>query len=137
MIITNDTELVGPWVCEKVGVKWVSGRGAAIGQLNEKGELVAGVLYEDWSGANIFVHMAATGLWAKKEFLNVAFDYAFNFLKVNRVTAMIESNNTRCLRLAHRAGFELECTLKGASKSGDVLIFRMFKSDCKYTKGQE
>ena len=46
-----DADLIGPWVCEKTGGTWIKGRGTAIGKLNQNGDLVAGVLYEDWNKA--------------------------------------------------------------------------------------
>lgn len=136
MRLTFDAELVGPWVVARGGGIWFPGRGTAIGKLNEAGELVAGVLYEDWNGANIVCHIAGEGNWATKEFLHIIFDYPFNQLGVKRITAPNASDNATSINLVKRMGFELECTLTQATPSGDLLLFRMFRDDCRFLKGR-
>ncbi len=133
--VTFDAEIVGPWVSEKTGGQWCKGRGTAIGRIKD-GKLIAGVLYEDWNGANIIEHIAAEGFWANKGFLHLMFDYPFNQLKVKRITAPVAATNAKCINLVTKMGFKLECTLAQANPDGDVHIFRMFKEDCKYLKGK-
>lgn len=136
MRLTFDAEIVGPWVVARGGGDWFPGRGTAIGKLNEKGELVAGVLYEDYNGANIVCHIAGVGNWATKDFLNIIFDYPFNQLGVKRITAPNASDSHASINLVKRMGFELECTLSQATPRGDLLLFRMFRDDCRYIKGK-
>ena len=136
MRLTFDAEVVGPWVVARGGGTWFPGRGTAIGKLNESGELVAGVLYEDWNGANIVCHIAGEGNWATKEFLHIIFDYPFNQLGVKRITAPNASYNATSINLVKRMGFELECTLTQATPRGDLLLFRMFRDDCRFLKGR-
>lgn len=130
----NESE-IGPWVCAGTGGSWCEGRGRAIG-LKKDGEIVAGVLYEDWNGANIVCHIRGEGNWASKLFLAVIYDYPFNKLGVKRVTVPIDSTNEKCIKLVKHMGFTLESTLERATSFGDLLIFRMFKEDCKYLKGK-
>lgn len=135
MNLCLDPEIVGPWVCTRGGGTWTKGRGTAIGKLKD-GKLIAGVLYEDWNGANIVEHIAAEGDWACRKFLNVMFDYPFNQLGVKRITAPVASDNLKCINLVVRMGFTLECTLAQATPTADVHIFRMFKEECKYIRGK-
>lgn len=135
MNLCLDPEIVGPWVCARGGGTWTNGRGTAIGKLKD-GKLIAGVLYEDWNGANIVEHIAAEGNWACRRFLNVMFDYPFNQLGVRRITAPVAATNIKCINLVTRMGFTLECTLAQANPDGDVHIFRMFKEECKYIRGK-
>lgn len=135
MNLCLDAEVVGPWVCARGGGTWTKGRGTAIGKLKE-GRLIAGVLYEDWNGANIVEHIAAEGDWACRRFLNVMFDYPFNQLGVKRITAPVASDNQKCINLVTKMGFTLECTLAQATPTADVHIFRMFKEECKYIRGK-
>ena len=135
MNLCLDANIVGPWVCERTGGTWVAGRGTAIGRLVD-GKLVAGVLYEDYTGTNVVCHIAGEGNWASREYLNVIFDYPFNQLGVKRITTPVASHNVKSINLVTRMGFALECTLAQAIPDGDLHLFRMWRSECKYLEGK-
>ena len=136
MRLCLDAEIVGPWVASRTGGTWSPGRGTAIGKLDDQGNLIAGVLYEDWNGANIMCHIAGEGNWASRRFLNVIFDYPFNQLKVKRITVPVGSTNIKSIHLVTRMGFALESTLAQAIPGGDLHLFRMFRSECQYLRGK-
>lgn len=131
-----DPQSIGPWVCAKAGGTWVPGRGSVIGKVNEAGALVAGVLYEDWNGANVVCHIRGEGNWACRSYLATIFDYPFNQLKVKRITVPVASTNLKSIQLVTKMGFELECTLAQATPEGDLHLFRMWRDECKYLKGK-
>lgn len=72
--ICFDPQIVGPWVSKKTGGTWSEGRGTAIGKIKD-GKLIAGVLYEDWNGANVICHIAGDSGWACRMYLGLIFDY--------------------------------------------------------------
>jgi RimJ/RimL family protein N-acetyltransferase len=133
--LSFDAELIGPWVAEKTGGTWHKGRGTAMGKL-VNGEIVAGILYEDYSGTNIVCHIAGVGNWADRELIWMIFDYPFNQIKVNRMTAPICSTNEKSIRLVEHFGFKIEAKLHGATSKGDLLLYTMFRDDCKYLRGR-
>lgn len=133
-MITVDAEHVGPWVFERIGTFWVKGRGNAIGKLKD-GELIAGVVYEDWNGPNVVCHIAGEGNWATPKFLATIFDYPFNQLKVRRITVPVCASNVKSIKLVEKLGFRKEAELLGATSKGNLLLFRMFRDECKYIKG--
>lgn len=135
MDLCLDPNRVGPWVCERAGGTWVPGRGTAIGKMAD-GELVAGVLYEDWNGVNIVCHIAGVGNWATREFLGVIFDYPFGQLRVKRITVPVCESNMKCRNLVERMGFNLECELREATPRGNLLIYRMFAGECRFLGGR-
>lgn len=126
-----DSHVVGPWVCQRAGGQWVEGSGAAIGWVS-KGRLTAGVLYCEWNGANVVVHMAGEGNFLTRKYLYTIFDYPFNQLKVKRVTLPIASSNKKAIRFVKHLGFELEATLQDAHPSGDLLLFKMTRDECRW-----
>jgi RimJ/RimL family protein N-acetyltransferase len=130
-----DASIVGPWVSKKTGGSWCDGRGQAIGKVVD-GKLVAGVLYEDFNGANIVCHIAGEGNWADRRFLAVIFDYPFKQLKARRITVPIAGNNAKSIKLVEHMGFQLESRLEQATLDSDILLFRLFKDECKYLKGK-
>lgn len=136
MNLCFDESIVGPWVCARAGGTWSKGRGTAIGKIDESGNLVAGVLYEDWNGAQVICHIAGEGNWATRNYLGVIFDYPFNQLKVKRITVPVAASNLSSINLVTKMGFTLECTLAQATPSGDLHLFRMWRDECKYLKGK-
>lgn len=130
-----DADRIGPWVCARTGGTWVKGRGTALGKLVD-GELVAGTLYEDYSGTNLTCHIAGDDNWADRYFLGVIFQYPFWGLKVNRLTAPVCESNTKSVALLTKMGFNLEAKLHGATSKGDLLLYVMFKDECKYLRGK-
>lgn len=131
-MIYLDSDVIGPWVCEKAGGQWVKGNGQTIGLL-KNGELVAGVIYEQFNGANVVCHIRGEPGWANRGYLATIFDYPFNQLKVSRITVPVNDNNEPSKRLVSQMGFELECVLKQANPSGgDILMHRLFRDECKY-----
>jgi hypothetical protein len=133
--LSFDPELVGPWVCQRTGGTWTKGRGTAIGKINN-GNLVAGALYEDWSGTNLVCHIAGDGKWADRRFLSIIFDYPFNQLGAKRITAPVCSSNHKGIALVSKMGFNIEAKLLGATAKGDLLLFSLFKDKCKFLQGK-
>jgi RimJ/RimL family protein N-acetyltransferase len=134
-MLTFDASIIGPWVSEKTGGTWCAGRGQAIGKVVDR-KLVAGVLYEDFNKANVVCHIAGEGNWADRRFLAIIFDYPFNQLKVRRITVPIAGNNAKSIKLVEHMGFQLESRLEQATLDSDLLLFRLFKDECKYLKGK-
>lgn len=135
-MIFFDAHIIGPWVCEKAGGTWIPGRGTAIGEMKD-GRITAGVLYEDYrEKANIVCHIRGEPGWANRKFLSIIYDYPFNQLQVKRVTVPVDSTNEASIQLVEHMGFKLECTLKQAIPDGDLLLYVMFKEDCKYIRGR-
>lgn len=144
-LIQDDPEGVGTWVCDRTGGLWYEGCGTAIG-LTFGGVIAAGMTYTGWNGANVNMSFAlderrifngASGrrvinrmaLWA-------AFSYPFEQLRAKRVTALVDCDNVRSLAFVEHLGFVYEATLKDAAPNGDQILFRMFKSECRWLKSQ-
>lgn len=132
-MIFLDPDVIGPWVCERTGGAYLKGRYSAIGWVADQ-KLVAGALYENCNGANVFAHIAGDGNWLKRQFLWVIFDYPFNQLKVSRITAPVASTNKKCRRFIEHLGFTHEATLKDAEPDGDLLIYKMTRDECRWLR---
>lgn len=96
--------------------------------------IVAGVVYNDYNGANVNMHVASDGgkRWLTRQFLWTCFDYPFNQLKVKRVTALIGEGNADAIRFNRHVGFELEARLRDAHPTGDMLVFILRKPQCRW-----
>jgi RimJ/RimL family protein N-acetyltransferase len=133
-LLTNHDDIVGPWVVEKTGGFWLAGSGTTVGLVDDQKGLIAGILYQDYNGANVSMHIAAEpgARWMTREFLWAAFHYPFEQLKCKRVTGLVADTNLVARRFDEHLGFSLEATLKDAHIEGDLLVYVMHKKDCRW-----
>ena len=131
--IVVDTDRIVAFVREYYGLSRSDGQ-KGIG-LETDGELVGGVVFDDWTIHNIFMHVASKpGVnWLTRDFLRIVYDYPFNQLGCSRVSAWIEDSNIRSKKFCEHLGYKKEALLSGAARDGgDVHIYRMRKEECKY-----
>lgn len=133
MIVTG--EHVCAWVAERTGGQYFNGSGTGIG-LEKDGVLVAGVLYDSWTGRSMQMHVASDGSrkWLNREYLKACFDYPFNHLKLNKVIGIVDSTNADALRFDHHLGFVTEAVIKDAGKYGDLHILSMTRQQCRFLR---
>ncbi len=126
-------------------VDWVAahmkrgeGYGLSVGiGMERDGELIAGIVYNEFNHCNINMHVAAIGgNWMTREFLRIAFDYPFNQCEVRRITGFVEDDNEAALRFDKHLGFKYETRLEGAyehdGKVGDIIVLKMLREDCRW-----
>lgn len=88
--------------------------------------MVAGIVFTDIGRTNAACHIAvksATRLLPA--LLDAAVDYAFRQLGLRRLTAAINADNVRSLRLNKRIGFSDEAILREAGSDGQDLVIRV------------
>src|SRR5712672_1824069 len=100
-IVVNTSE-VSEFVCRSVGSTDTQCYGNM--GLEVAGKIVAGALWDNYSGANCFIHFSTTLNIIPRDFLRWIFGYLFDGVKVTRVTAAFSSRNTKVLRLAKLIG---------------------------------
>lgn len=109
----------------------------AIG-VEKDGELVGGVIYDSYEiGYRCAMSCAGETGWITRKFLNIFFDYPFNQLKVKVITASALSGNIDSCRVLEGCGFKEQVRIPEASKDGDLIIYAMYREDCKYLKGNK
>lgn len=133
-IITGEDERVAAFVADRIGMRGAFGSCASIG-LEEDGQLIAGVVYTDYNGSNVAMHVGAIGRrWMTREFLWFCFYYPFEQMKVKRITGVVDDSNHAAKAFDENLGFALEATLENAGRSGNLLIYRMLKEDCRFLR---
>lgn len=97
--------------------------------------LISGVAYAEWNGPNVVCHIAAVGkYWATRSFLGTIFDYPFMQLKANRITVCVGEGNKDSRKFVEHLGFTREANLTGAHPTGDLIIYRMRKTECRFLR---
>lgn len=133
--IVFDHQRVSRWVCDRTGGQ-PDGLGRAIG-LEQDGRLIAGVMYDNYNGRSICMHVAGEGSWMTREYLRVCFDYPFRQLKVNQIIGLVDSSNLAARRLDEHLGFKLRCSIPNAGPVGDLCIYSMSPSECRFLQLKE
>jgi len=122
--------------CDSHGA-FVAGRGVALLDVHEKNktvDIIAGVWFEGFNGANINMHVAAIPgkRWMTREYLWYVFHYAFEQCGARRITGLVEETNYAARKFDEHIGFKLETKLKDACPQGDLLVYVMRKEDCRW-----
>lgn len=120
----------GVWTAAQVGTAYVPEVEEAIG-LRHNGSFVAGTIYEDWNGKSIVAHIAVAGRMTPA-FVSAIFDYPFNVCGAHKIICPIPSDNARSINLATKMGFRQEACLKDATPTGDMLLFTLTRSNCRF-----
>ena len=134
---------IGPFMKRVMNTPSAFLSGRSIGVVNvhpdQTADLIAGVWYEGFNGANMVMHIAAlpNSAWMTKELLWYMFHYPFVECGCRRITGLVEETNEAARNLAERLGCTLEARLKDAAPGGDILVYAMFREDCRWLKLHE
>jgi len=131
-IILGRNDIIVPFVAARIGQTPFTNC-ASMG-LVEDGKIIAGVVYDCYTGANCNIHVGAVPgrRWMTREFLYAVFDYPFRQLDLKRITGPVERSNHEALRFDRHLGFQLEGVMKDAAPSGDILLLVLWRDNCRY-----
>lgn len=107
---------------------------ATIG-LEEDGELIAGVVFDHYTGPSISMHVAAIPgkRWMTKDFLWRCFAYPFLQLQCNRITGLVRVDNLAAQKFDEHLGFQREGLIRKAAKDGtDYILYGMLREECRW-----
>jgi len=103
--------------------------------VESNGELIAGVIFDGYTGPSISIHVAAVEgkLWLSREFLFRVFAYPFLQLECHRTTALVRTDNLKSRKLVEHLGFVREGLMRrGATDGTDYIIYGMLKEECRW-----
>jgi hypothetical protein len=137
---TATSDSIAEWVMRNLGWRAVKPY-RAIGAIDDRGELVAGVVWNGYNAANVDMTAYAPGRISRRA-LRAIFTYAFLDLKATRITArtrrgrMSADDRARidgAGGLLERMGFICEGSARhyyGPGKANDAVIYRMLRHEC-------
>jgi hypothetical protein len=134
-LVFDQKERVGAWVAEHVDQSASWGSFYAMG-VEQDGEIVAGVVVNNFNGSNATCHIAVTkpGKAMIKLFEAVT-DYAFRQCRLNRLTGMVPASKPDVLAFDLHLGWEHEFTMpKGAPDGDDLHVLVMWPDTCRWWK---
>ena len=128
-IVTKD---VAPWVAKKLFARFNADE--AIG-LERDGELIAGVVYENWNGAAFTVHIVVDGLMTPA-YLAAIFHYPFVHCGAQALIAPVAPSNDESIKFVENLGFREQARLPGCHPDGSLLLYVMQREECRFIGGK-
>jgi hypothetical protein len=128
-MLINDIPRVLKFVTDRVQCVFATGKISGIG-LEQNGEVVAGVIYDHFTGPCISASMAVDNAHLTKDFLWAIFDYPFNQLGVGKILAYAAANNEPSVSMLKRMGFVREAYIEGVYPSGAMVIMSLVRENC-------
>jgi RimJ/RimL family protein N-acetyltransferase len=127
-------ERIGLWTAERLGAVFDARAAEAIGLVCGE-RIEAGVIYENWNGASIMAHIVAEAS-LNRAFLRAIFHYPFEVCGVGKVICPVATTNIASARLAEHMGFTAEARLADCAPGGDVILYTLAKSACRFLGGR-
>jgi hypothetical protein len=131
-LIFDQPERVSQWVFERLPYSDDATAYAAIGIEDADGELILGALYNSFTGFDIDMTVASSGVLWRYKWIIPLFRYPFVQLGCRRVSARCASRNHKSKAALLHLGFVLEGQLRDALPDDDVLLFGMTRAECRW-----
>jgi RimJ/RimL family protein N-acetyltransferase len=135
-LIFDEKARVADWVAERVGQFSPWGGYYAMGA-ETNGELVAGVVFNNFTDSNATAHLAISKPTKRVlDLLDHAFLYAFSTCGLRRLTAPVEESNAKSLQVCRHIGFVPEAIMAQAGTDGqDIHLLVLWPE--RYFKGKK
>ena len=132
----NDAHAVN-LIASAAHVQYVPKLHQCVAEYDNNDILRGGVLFTDWMGGSIQVHVAGFRKnWASKTLLFLTFDYPFKQLKVKKLIGLVPEINWRARNLNLHLGFKIECLIDDVFNDSNSLngmyIMSMKREDCRW-----
>lgn len=134
-VVAGMDEQVATWVASKIPhMSLGESPYTAIGLLDPRGYLVAGVVYSVYTGNDIMMHVALlTPRSLTRRFIEEGFKYPFIQLNCARVTAMVAKDNVASHAFVKGLGFTREGALREWYEDGqDGVLYGMLRRECRW-----
>jgi RimJ/RimL family protein N-acetyltransferase len=129
-LIVHNHPIIAKYVAEALGEEGF-GECYTIGNVKNN-ILVAGVVFNNYTGLSVQMTAAGVGHWCTHELLNNCFSFVFNGLKCKRITVLVAKSNTKALKLNKHLGFIEEGIVRMGEGDEDLILLGMLKSECRY-----
>lgn len=131
-MITFNVEWQGHAIAAAAGAIYNPAADAVIARVEHE-SLLAGVLFQSFTGASFTLHVAAFApRWMNRDLLWVVFHYGFVQMGCTKLVTMTPSYNLKSLALNEHLGFKQEAVIKDVFPGGDAIVMGMRREACKW-----
>jgi RimJ/RimL family protein N-acetyltransferase len=133
-LVFDQKERIGAWVAQQVGQTSSWGGFYAMG-ITQGDEVIGGVVFNNFNGANATCHIAISKYTRlTPDLIAHACKYAFNHCGLKRLTGMVPSNEPKILAFDKHLGFEEEFVMKDGAPGADMHILVMWPDKCRWLR---
>lgn len=138
MIELTQHPILLSWAADILKVKFDASQAVWISHLKPLGggeiDVEAVVVFTRFSTHNCEMSIATNGKkrWATRAFMRTCYRFAFEQLKLARITVVIEHDNETSLRMCRKLGHTEEGRLKHWFGDKDGILMRMTRQECKW-----
>lgn len=133
-LVFDQKQRIGNWVARQVGQTSDWGGFYAMG-IMQGDEVIAGVVFNNFNGANATCHIAISRYTRLvPALIKHACKYAFNQCGLKRLTGMVPSNEPKILAFDKHLGFEEEFVMKNGAPGADMHILVMWPDTCRWLR---
>jgi len=128
------TEAVGQYVGDAIGAQFQPGTYSAMMVVDEKLDIVAGLLFNNFRMRNVEMTVVSETPVAWRPHVMAALaHYIFVQLDCIRVTCFTSKRNSKARKFLEHAGFELEGRIRrGYDGEIDALVYGLLAQDCRF-----
>ena len=136
-IIYDQTARVSAWVAAKMG-RTVAFAGHYAMGLERNGDMVAGIVMDNFNGRNAFPHIAIERPGKDLILLLRAFcHYAFHLCGLKRLTAFVDASNDKVLAFDRHIGFVDEFVMPDGAPDGELIVLVMRRETCRWIEHEQ
>jgi len=129
--IVINNERIGRLLATCADIPWFDGM-ATIARVRDK-EILGGVLFTDYTGSSICIHVHAFDKrWINKDMLWVTFHYPFIQLGVTTLFGKVEAANKHALDFDLKLGFKEVAIIPDVFPSGAMVVLSMCRHSCRW-----
>jgi hypothetical protein len=133
-LVFNQKQRIANWVAWHVGQTSDWGGFYALGVMSGD-EILAGVVINNYNGANATCHIAiAKHTKLLVPMFRAVCEYAFIQCGLKRLTGMVPSNEPKILAFDKHLGFEEEFVMKDGAPGADMHILVMRPDNCRWLR---
>lgn len=116
-------------------VPFVKGFTKCIAVYDSTDKLAGGVFFTDYNVASMNIHVASfRPYWITPQFLWLTFDYPFNVCNINKLIGLVPESNKAAIKFDLNLGFVEEARIRDVFPEGAMIVFGMYKADCRFLK---
>lgn len=133
MIVFHDPS-IGLEIAERAGVQFNPAVDVCIARV-EGEDLYGGVIYNNYTGASINMHMAGfRPVWANPDMLWAAFHYPFVQLGCKKIFGQVPETNSKALEIDLKLGFKIITKIDDVFLDGGLYVLSLDRDDCRWLK---
>jgi|SRR5215471_10361034 len=130
-MIVLDNPAHGFMIAHRAGVGYDPNVNRVLAHCSEDG-LLGGVVYTNYTGRSVQMHMAGNPGWVTTKVIWIAFDYPFNQLCVEKVIGLVAAADELILDYDKRLGFREIARVPDVVPTGDLVVLSMMREECKW-----